>query len=265
MSWTQSCGVVASLVLTSVASSAAEPLPLDKRGALRVLVYPEMARLEFYIAGGGDKPGFEREILEGLIRVEKVRLETVTVADWEDLVPQLLEGKGDLIAGHFTETPDRRKQVAFSKGLLPTRSTVVTRKPNPPVTTVGQLRALKKIGVVKGTAAVESLAAAGIPPAQIDDSLTLETMLDALRSGKVQALVRSVPLAVLSQRDDAEIQIGMFLGPPSHFAFGVRKDDGVLRAALDRHIDLLRRTGQWNRLVMKYFGADAVEILKKAE
>ena len=83
-------------------------------------------------------------------------------------------------------------------------------------------------------------------------------MMELLRAGKVNVIVRSVPLAVLSQRDDPDIQIGMFVGAGSHFAFGVRKGDTVLREALNEHIDLLRQTGQWNRLVVKYFGPSAV-------
>jgi len=39
----------------------------------------------------------------------------------------------------------------------------------------------------------------------------------------------------------------------------------VLLDALNAHIDLLNQTGQWNRLVVKYFGANAVDILKKAQ
>jgi hypothetical protein len=44
----------------------------------------------------------------------------------------------------------------------------------------------------------------------------------------------------------------------------VRKEDTELRQALSDCIDNLRRTSTWGRLVVKYFGEAAPEILKKA-
>ena len=256
-------GAVVCLGLASRAAAAAEPVPISKRSPLKVLVFIEPDRPEFF-ASDGKNPGFEREILEGFAKAHKVGIEVVTVAKWEALIPQLEEGKGDIIAGHFTDTEERRAHVAFSEGLLPTRSVVITRKPRAAVTTLKQLQA-EKVGAVRGSAVLDDLLAAGVPRANIDDTVTPNNMLDSLRAGKVTSLVRSVPLAVLSQRDDPEIQLGMFLGSGSHFAFGVRKGDTVLLEALNAHIELLHQTGQWNRLVVKYFGANAVDILKKAQ
>src|SRR5688572_2340314 len=244
-------------------AQAAENAALAKRSPLKVLVFPEADRPEFF-AVDGKNPGFEREILEGFAKVHKLTLDIVSVPKWDALMPALSEGKGDIIAGHFTNTEERREKVDFTQGLLPTRSVIITRKPHAAITTLKQLQA-EKVGAIKGSAVLEDLLAAGVPRANIDDSITPNNILDALRAGKVTALVRSVPLAVLSQKDDPEIQLGMFLGAGSHFAFGVRKGDNVLLEALDGHIELLNQTGHWNRLVVKYFGANAVDILKKAQ
>jgi len=248
---------------TGAFAAAPEASALSKRNPLRVLIVPEKDRPEFF-AVDGKNPGFEREIIEGFAKANKLALEVVVVPKWDALVPALTEGKGDVAAGHFTNTEERREHVDFTQGLLPTRSVIITRKPKPAVTTLKQLQG-ERVGAIKGSAVLEDLLAAGVPRANIDDSITQNNILDALRSGKVTCLVRSVPLAVLSQRDDPEIQLGMFLGGGSHFAFGVRKGDSVLLEALNTHIDLLNQTGQWNRLVVKYFGANAVDILKKAQ
>jgi ABC-type amino acid transport substrate-binding protein len=244
------------------AETAPAPAP---KAPLRVAVVPEPDRPEFFAVDPKQNPGFEREILDGFARAEKVQLEVVTVSKWDALIPQLLEGKADILAGHFTNTDERREHVDFTQGLLPTRTVVITRKPHAPVTTVKQLLALDRIGAVKGSATQEDLLAAGVPRANIDESVTPINMLDLLKSKKVSALARSVPLAVLSQRDDPEIEIGMFVGPGSHFAFGVKKGNTALRDALNAHLDVLHQTGQWNRLVVKYFGPAAVDILKKAQ
>jgi ABC-type amino acid transport substrate-binding protein len=56
----------------------------------------------------------------------------------------------------------------------------------------------------------------------------------------------------------------MFVGPPGSLAYGLRKEDAALLAALDAYIENLRRTATWNRLVLKYFGESAPEVLRKA-
>jgi ABC-type amino acid transport substrate-binding protein len=45
---------------------------------------------------------------------------------------------------------------------------------------------------------------------------------------------------------------------------GVRRDDPVLLRALNEYVGNLRRSGAWQRLVVKYFGDDVIEILKSA-
>jgi hypothetical protein len=44
----------------------------------------------------------------------------------------------------------------------------------------------------------------------------------------------------------------------------VRKEDRALLAALDDYVGSVRRTSTWSRLVVKYFGDEAPEILKRA-
>ena len=69
---------------------------------------------------------------------------------------------------------------------------------------------------------------------------------------------------MVARRKDPDIQIGLFLGRPGSLAYGVRKEDAELLAALNRYIESLRKTPSWNRLVLKYFGTTAVDILRRA-
>lgn len=76
-------------------------------------------------------------------------LEVVPVAAWDALIPELLAGKGDLIAGRFTVTESRRKLIAFTSEVFPTRNVVLTRRPHRVVETLAELRQ-EKVGTVKG-------------------------------------------------------------------------------------------------------------------
>jgi ABC-type amino acid transport substrate-binding protein len=236
---------------------------LKKAGELRVLVVdgaPAFVTLK-PIPGGA--PGLEAEILDGFARLNGLSVQLVEVPTWGELVPHLLAGRGELIAGGFTDTPARRLQIEFSVEVFPSRNVVVTRKPSPVITTLEQLRAVK-VGTIKGTNLADQLASAKVPAANIDDSIPATGFLEALRSRRVVALLDGSEDALLLQMADPDVQLGMFLGPPESLAFGVRKNTPALRAALDAYVGNVRRTPTWSRLVVKYFGANAAEVLRKA-
>ena len=110
---------------------------------------------------------------------------------------------------------------------------------------------------------VEIIAAAGVPAERVDDSIPTGMLPAALKSGKVTAVVLGIENGISARRADPDIQIGMFVGPPSSLAYGVRKSDTALLAALDEYIEGVRKTPTWSRLVVKYFGDDALEILRR--
>jgi ABC-type amino acid transport substrate-binding protein len=160
-------------------------------------------------------------------------------------------------------TESRRKLIDFTSEVFPTRHVVFTRKPHRVVDTSAELFE-EKVGTVKGTSMAEVLARSGIPPARVDDSVPTGTLPLALKEGRITAAVLGVENAMAAQRRDPEIQLGMFLGPPGSLAYGVRKEDVELRKALNEYVDNFRRTPAWNRLVVKYLGEAAPEILRRA-
>jgi ABC-type amino acid transport substrate-binding protein len=192
-----------------------------------------------------------------------VQVKLVPVPEWKDLIPYLLEGKGDLVGGGVGNLPARRSQIDFSSEVFPTRDVVVTRKPTPVITTLEQLRKVK-VGTIRGTGLADRVAEVKIPKANVDDEVPSTGFAEALRSGRVTALIDGVEDALLLQKADPEIEMGMFLGPSHSLAFGVRKDCPALRDSLSTYVANVRKTPTWNRLVVKYFGASAADVLKRA-
>jgi peptidoglycan lytic transglycosylase F len=249
------------------------PLPLagadlaqvKQRGVLRVLRMDVRSDDEFFPPAreGAAGPGFDREVLDGFASLQRVRVEPVSVTSWDALIPALLEGRGDVIAGRFTMTEARQKQVAFTAEVFPTRNVVLTRQPAKAVTTLAELRA-ERVGTIRGTSMAEAVAAAGVPRENVVDTITTGRLPEALKARTVSAVVLGVENAITAQREDPAMQLGLFLGPPRSLAYAVRKGDGALLAALNDYIENLRRTPTWSRLVVKYFGESAPEILRKA-
>jgi ABC-type amino acid transport substrate-binding protein len=253
---------IAVLVLPA-APLRADLADVKRRGVLRMLSVVVADEPEFVAEHGGDRPGFDREVLEGFARLHKLGLELQRVESWAALIPSLVGAKGDLIAGRFTATDSRRRLIDFTTEVFPTRNVAVTRHPRGAVTSLAALRG-ETIGIVKGTSMADVLAASGVPAASIVADIPSGGAFAALRSGRVTCTIDEVAGAIMAKRADPDLQIGMFLGPPASYAYGVRKEDRQLRAALNDYIDNLRRTPTWNRLVLKYFGDSAPEILRKA-
>jgi membrane-bound lytic murein transglycosylase F len=251
--------------LTALAAAPLSPgADLDeaqKRGELRVLAMVDDPKDEFFT----DRPGvgLDRELLEAFASLHKLKLVVVPAPAWDRLVPMLQEGRGDVVAGRFTATEARRRLVDFTAEVFPTRAVVVTRKPHGVVASVEELRK-EKVGTVKGTSLANAVSAAAVPPASVDDSIPSGGLPAALKAGQVTAIVLGIENAITERRKDPALQVGVFLGPPGALAWAVRRGDHALLAALDDYVASVRHTSTWSRLVVKYFGEEAPEILRRA-
>ena len=242
--------------------AAADLADVKAKGTLRVIVMPLSATDEFFPIPAGARPGFDRAVLDGFAGLHRIKLEVVPVEGWDNLIPALLQGRGDVIAGRFTVTDTRLKQIAFTSEVFPSRNVVMTRKPHAPVATLEALRE-EKVGTIKGSSMAEAVRAV-VPASNVDDSFPPGGLPGALAAGKVSAVVLGIESAIAAQRHDPEIELGAFVGPPRSLAYGLRKQDAALLQALNEYIDNVRRSTTWSRLVVEYFGGSAPEILRKA-
>jgi ABC-type amino acid transport substrate-binding protein len=234
-----------------------------KRGTLRVLAVVIDDEPQFLSLKPGTPPGFDQEILEGFARLQRIKLEIVRMPGYDALLPALQKGKGDLIAGGFTASEARRKSIVFTEEVFPTRNVVYTLRPHKPILKAEDLKA-ERVGTYKGTSMVEDLLAAGVPATSLDDTIDLGGFPAALKAGRITAAVDGVEAALTAKIATPDLEMGVFIGKPEALAYGVRKEDPRLLVALNEYINNLRKTQTWSRLVVKYFGTAAPEILKKA-
>lgn len=255
------------LALPLTPAGALDLTAILKTGKLRVLAVIEEGAPEFIGLGAPSAKnaaatGFDHEILSSFAKTQSLDLVYVPVPRWNLLMPALIEERGDVIAGRFSETPARRAKIDFTDEVFPTRAVVVNRKPNPPISSMEQLK-LHKLGAVAGTSLFDQLVAAGIPASTITP-VDVDNVRAAFDSGRVTAVLWSIEGFPSLQRKDSSFQSGLLVGPSASLAYGVRKDCPRLKAALDDHIRLVRQTGMWNRWVVRYFGDEAGRILKQA-
>jgi len=99
---------------------------IRKQGTLRVLV-PKMEPSGF-LPRRGSPLDHERELITAFAREQGLEPFWVVVDSRSDLIPFLLEGRGDLIAANLTATAERRHRVSFTVPVKLVREQVATRR-----------------------------------------------------------------------------------------------------------------------------------------
>jgi ABC-type amino acid transport substrate-binding protein len=250
-------GIAVPLALAAASASlAADLAEVRARGAFRVLAAHDE---NWFSVTGKGPPGFEREVLEGYARLHGLRFEVVPVVRWEEAIPMLLAGRGDLLAG-INDTPERRRTIAFTEELLPARSVVVNLKPAAPVASPAALLATRVAVVPESTWAVAA-DRAGVPASALVKVADVPEALAALKTGRAGAAIVDVVDYLQQRRRISELQLGLSLGGALSSAWGVRKADAELRRSLDAYLAEFRKHPGWSRLLVKYFGEDAPLVL----
>jgi len=171
----------------------------------------------------------------------------------------LLRGDGDVIAAIF-DTTERREKVAFTAEVIPTHNVAVTLPPRARVGRVEDLRAVK-VGVIRGAQPAEAAAAAGVKSSDLVGYEKMEDLLRGLKGREVGAAVLPISELALASKRVAGLEAGMTVGEPGTVAWAVRKEDAALRIALDDYLANVRRSETWSRLVVRYFGDQALAVL----
>lgn len=256
----------AAVVLVGLGGSpptdAADALGLRVPGVLRVLASADEMPEVFSFAARAPNPGFERELVEGFAKSRRLEMRIVPVKNFDQIIPLLVKGDGDLIVG-IVDTATRRQKIGFTSETYPVRHLVVTRKPQPPLTNPAELKSLK-VAVIPGTTWADVAAEAGAPAVNLVSCVDANDLLDALKKGRAQATVMAVFDFALAQKYDPALEAGPFLGSPGVAAWGVRKDDEALRGAIDDYLAAVRMSPAKSALLVKYFSEDALVLLRRA-
>ena len=237
---------------------------IESRGKLRVLAYafeyPEMFNFE---APSPQGPGLERELLESFCRSHRLKLEVQKMEDFSKEIPMLQRDEGDVIIG-IVNTEQRRGLVAFTQEVFPVRFFAGSHVSTSPITTIEQLRE-RNVGVVAGSSWVLAAQKAGISPDRLKALDNQVVMFDALEAGRISAIVMPVADLALAMKRRPGVREGIPVGESMSGCWAVRKTSPLLKQKLDAFLSTARAGNVWSRLVVKYYGDRAVQILRKAK
>jgi membrane-bound lytic murein transglycosylase F len=223
---------------------------IDKRKTLRVLTRNNAVSFYLY---KGNRDGFDYELIKAFARSRGLTLEVVLAPSYSDLIPMLKAGQGDVIAASLTATPERSKEVTFTRPYLLVKELFVQQKSKQRLTSLSDLKG-RTVVVRKSSSYAEKLrplaAQYGFTLNDAPEDLEVEDLLADVDDGVIdltvadshffeaEALFRKnleAPLA-LSGTDDVPI------------AFATRKDNPLLAAALDAWVKKVYRGMEYNVL-----------------
>jgi ABC-type amino acid transport substrate-binding protein len=134
--------------------------------------------------------------------------------------------------------------------------------PQRPIESAEALRAAR-LGIIRGTSWATAALSAGV---SVDNLVYLDStpaLVAALKKGQIASIVMSAMDFEALRANEPGLHAGMFVGPKTSLCWGVRKEDELLRAALDDHLDAAKRSGAWTQLVRRYFHSDVLALLAR--
>ncbi len=227
---------------------------LRARGVVRVLTRNNASGYFLY---RGVERGFDYELAERLAKEIGVRLEMIVAPTRRDLIPWLLEGRGDvIIAGLSTETP-RADRVRFSPEYESTRWVVVAprRKNAAKIESVDDLSQLALL-VRPSSSALPRLRALQVPGGltlvAAMETLESEDLLDEIKGKDATAAVVEERVAKLELLHRNDLQIVFTLDGDDNAGIATRKEDTALAAVVDEFVTKNHKSTEWNLLYKRY-------------
>lgn len=211
---------------------------LKKRHKLRVLL-PQQTEAA-YLPRSGFPLDVEREAAEELAGTLGLDPVFVYVEKRGDLLPWLLEGKGDIVAANLTVTDERKKQVAFTVPLARVHEQVVVRKDDPiksPADLAGRKVIVRRSSSFWGTIEALQKKYPTIELVPAPDHLDTEQIIHGVAKGEYDVTVSDNNLieAVLSYRQDVKVAFDVSDDRP--IAWALRPESTQLKAAADKYLN----------------------------
>jgi membrane-bound lytic murein transglycosylase MltF len=244
-----------------------------KRRQIRALVAVD--RTHFFFDGGAQKgisadalAEFDRWLNKELKTQKNLKIQVIVVPVRRDqLLPALLNGRGDVIAAYVTDTPERRKVVDFADAGFQVTEVFVSGAATSAPTTTDELSG-REVWVRRGSAYFESLndlnrnlAQRGIKPViirELDPTIENDEALEMVNAGVIPATVADRYVAKLWAPILPELRVHetVQLRTDAPFTWAVRKENPRLRELVGKFQKSHGEGTLWGNMKFKQYFAD---------
>lgn len=191
-----------------------------------------------------------------------VKLEVKPMAV-EARVPELLQGRVDILAANLGWTKERAQQIDYSNSYFVSQQKALVAA-DAGISTLDQL-AGKKVSALKGSSSEQGVRRV-IPTAQTVTFQDTSSAFLAVAQGKVDALVAS-ELALVKLRKQAEASTPMAIIEKSVFVepwgLGIRKGETAFKAEVNKTLAGMDASGEADKVFAKWFGPETIYGMKR--
>ncbi len=204
----------------------------------------------------GDYVGFDLDVMRAIADLEGYKIEIKDIA-FDSIIAGVVAGNYDIGASGFTITEKRGEVVDFSQSYWKSDQAVLVRQDSG-LNMVTALKDGRTIGAQRGTTGSD-----WIQTNLIDKGVDIElklyetyplAVLDLI-NGNLDAVVQDEPASRISVAKEKAIGVAGVLVTGEEFGFLVQQGDpdGLL-AKINKAMKELQASGEWDKLVTKYFG-----------
>ena len=234
---------------------------IKEREHLRVLI-PKQGQAT-YLPRTNNPFTHEQELVEAFAQSLNLTPAWIQTKSYQDLIPSLLEGKGDVIAANFTATPERKERLSFSLPVAVVREVLVTRTNDPrlkgPASLAGRELVIRRSSSFWSTATKLQKQHPTLKLTPAAEHLDTEEILDGVAQGTFDLTIAdsNFVTAVLAYRADLRPAFDVTAEHP--VAWGMRPDAKELVAAANRFLNIAHVTSRRSAT----FTDDWAEIKKR--
>jgi polar amino acid transport system substrate-binding protein len=207
----------------------------------------------FAVEAGGKASGFDVDLLRAVAAVADLELEVVDVGR-DGILDGPADGRCDVAASALKITPERAEAVDFTKPYLEADQSLLTRTGDG-TSTLDELigTAFADVGVVEGSTG-QTFANESVGDLEIKVYPSVETALNALTNGNVDAVIHDLPLTAYAAEQDPDVHVIQTFATDEGYGYAVEKGDGALLEVLDGGLEEVRADGTYDDLYEASFG-----------
>jgi membrane-bound lytic murein transglycosylase F len=232
----------------SEAAATGDLSAILKSGTLRLLVTaPE------HLQRAGDPKRDELALAVAFARKLELRAVPVVISDRSELIPALRAGRGDVIIGSLAITPDRAEQILFTRPVRLVTQEVVVPKADRSIRKLADL-AGKTVTVRASSSYASTLARlqSRVKGLEVKPARETEDTFDLIQKvarGEEAVTVADSDILAAALTFEPGVKAAFTLVERDLIAWGVRKENPALKAALDAFLVVRALTGYKDRAV----------------
>ncbi len=201
--------------------------------------------------------GYDIDMCRMVAEAMGVKLE-VKPMSVEARIPELLQGRVDILAANMGWSKERAKQIDYSYSYFISQQKILVSADSG-LTTLEQLGG-KKISALKGSSSEQGVRRV-IPTANTVTFQDASSAFLAVSQGKVDGFCAS-ELGLVKLRKQAQATSPMSIIEKSVFVepwgLGIRKGETAFKEQVNKTLTDLDKAGEINKIFSKWFGADTV-------